>query len=428
MERKSIGTFIAALRRANGMTQKQLAEKLQVSDKAVSRWERDESLPDLTLLPLIADVFDITVDELLRGERRGQDAFVQQRSSDPERLKKQTRRVMHAACQRAQGRMMIALGCAFGGVVAAMVCNFAVLRAVPGLVVGLLLWVAGAAMLWAFTASAWRQEKEEYDAAVLHDYRARLAAQAKRIALAMLAMLALILPLATALSGVQAGYVDVWVKPQAWLIRCAAVGAMLSLLGCIGLYIANRRLAAAGYYPQARNRRHGWVAMALAAAMAITLLIGSAASSGMLGDRYAYWQSFDDFEQFQAWCAQQAENADETGNVYYAISSAGEVGQEDWQDVFMMPVYDPRVGNGAEALLGEINTYGLSGWTVHHSTLSPDTLTFRGITKQMQQRQNNARQGQKSLMWTLLCIEPVLALGAWMLLSADKTKNTAKNG
>ena len=70
MERKSIGSFIAALRRANGMTQKDLAEKLSVSDKAVSRWERDESMPDLMLLPVIADVFHISVDELLRGEKK----------------------------------------------------------------------------------------------------------------------------------------------------------------------------------------------------------------------------------------------------------------------------------------------------------------------------------------------------------------------
>ena len=41
MEKKTIGSFIAALRRANGLTQKELAEKLNVSDKAVSRWERD---------------------------------------------------------------------------------------------------------------------------------------------------------------------------------------------------------------------------------------------------------------------------------------------------------------------------------------------------------------------------------------------------
>lgn len=46
MEKKTIGSFIAALRKANGLTQKELAEKLNVSDKAVSRWERDECYPD----------------------------------------------------------------------------------------------------------------------------------------------------------------------------------------------------------------------------------------------------------------------------------------------------------------------------------------------------------------------------------------------
>ena len=69
MEKKTIGSFISVLRRANGMTQAELAEKLFVSDKTVSRWERDESTPDLTLLPIIADLFGITVDELLRGQR-----------------------------------------------------------------------------------------------------------------------------------------------------------------------------------------------------------------------------------------------------------------------------------------------------------------------------------------------------------------------
>lgn len=69
MENKSIGEFIAVLRKAGGMTQRELAERLNVSDKAVSRWERGETLPDLTLIPIIADIFEVTADELLRGER-----------------------------------------------------------------------------------------------------------------------------------------------------------------------------------------------------------------------------------------------------------------------------------------------------------------------------------------------------------------------
>ena len=69
MQKKSIGQFIAALRKANGMTQKQLGERLNVSDKAVSRWERDECAPDLSLIPVIAEIFSVTSDEILRGER-----------------------------------------------------------------------------------------------------------------------------------------------------------------------------------------------------------------------------------------------------------------------------------------------------------------------------------------------------------------------
>lgn len=69
MERKTMGNFIAILRKANGMTQVDLAEKLNVSDKTISRWERGEGAPDLSLLPIIADIFGVTADELLCGER-----------------------------------------------------------------------------------------------------------------------------------------------------------------------------------------------------------------------------------------------------------------------------------------------------------------------------------------------------------------------
>ena len=68
MEKKTIGKLIAALRKVNGMTQKELGDLLYVSDKTISRWERDESVPDLQLIPVIAEIFGITTDELLRGE------------------------------------------------------------------------------------------------------------------------------------------------------------------------------------------------------------------------------------------------------------------------------------------------------------------------------------------------------------------------
>ncbi len=70
MEKKTMGAFLSALRRAEGLTQQEVADRLAVSNRAVSRWERDEAAPDISLLPAIADLFGVTVDELLRGERR----------------------------------------------------------------------------------------------------------------------------------------------------------------------------------------------------------------------------------------------------------------------------------------------------------------------------------------------------------------------
>ena len=57
-----IAKNIADLRTAKGMTQLELAEKLSYSDKAVSKWERGESIPDITVLKQIADIFDVTLD------------------------------------------------------------------------------------------------------------------------------------------------------------------------------------------------------------------------------------------------------------------------------------------------------------------------------------------------------------------------------
>ena len=69
MEKKSLGSFIAALRKEKGLTQKQLAEQLNVSDKTVSHWECDETSPDISLLSTLAETLGVTVDELLKGEK-----------------------------------------------------------------------------------------------------------------------------------------------------------------------------------------------------------------------------------------------------------------------------------------------------------------------------------------------------------------------
>ena len=70
----TLGAFIAELRKEKGLTQKEFAEMLCVSDKTVSHWECDKTSPDISLLPVIAETFGITVDELLKGERKHEKA------------------------------------------------------------------------------------------------------------------------------------------------------------------------------------------------------------------------------------------------------------------------------------------------------------------------------------------------------------------
>ena len=68
MNQEKIGKFIAALRKEKHMTQEQLAEKLGTSNRSISRWENGKTMPDLSMLPMICEVLEIRVEELLIGE------------------------------------------------------------------------------------------------------------------------------------------------------------------------------------------------------------------------------------------------------------------------------------------------------------------------------------------------------------------------
>ena len=70
MTNKSIGSFLSELRKEKGLTQKEIADYLNVSDKTVSHWECDKYSPDLSVIPILAEFFGVTCDEILRGERK----------------------------------------------------------------------------------------------------------------------------------------------------------------------------------------------------------------------------------------------------------------------------------------------------------------------------------------------------------------------
>lgn len=69
MNQSKIGKFIGEIRKEKNMKQSELAERLGVTNKTVSRWETGKYMPDLSLFTEISKILDVTINELLQGER-----------------------------------------------------------------------------------------------------------------------------------------------------------------------------------------------------------------------------------------------------------------------------------------------------------------------------------------------------------------------
>lgn len=72
MNQQKIGNFLRELRKQKGLTQEQIAEKLNVSNRTVSRWENGNNMPDLDILLEISDYYEVELRELLDGERKSE--------------------------------------------------------------------------------------------------------------------------------------------------------------------------------------------------------------------------------------------------------------------------------------------------------------------------------------------------------------------
>lgn len=144
MEKKTIGKFIAVLRKANGLTQKELAEKLFVSDKTVSRWETDECTPDLNLIPTIAEIFNVTTDELLRGERNKVDEVLGKENTE-QRKEKSNKRLSLMLNERKKSLntlTCISIATVAIGIIIAAICVYAFDKGSLGFLISAIFFLA----------------------------------------------------------------------------------------------------------------------------------------------------------------------------------------------------------------------------------------------------------------------------------------------
>ena len=107
MDLKKTGALIAELRRQKNLTQKELAVQLGVTDKAISRWETGKGFPDVSILERLATTLDVTITELVNGER-----------SNPENVSGESDQAVLSALGYARGmlRTLIAVILAIAGV------------------------------------------------------------------------------------------------------------------------------------------------------------------------------------------------------------------------------------------------------------------------------------------------------------------------
>lgn len=202
MEKKTIGKFIAALRRANGMTQKELGEKLCVSDKTVSRWECDECTPELSLIPTIAEIFGITTDELLRGERRNPERADPDPQETGSRQKaksdRQFRLMLDSQKRKYKNRTLISVCIVLAGFLAAMIANLVYHEGMTAFVIvlGFGLVSEVCQLIFANTARIMEDEDDDTYAERIRKFNSDVVETAVRLSFLNIFLFSFCLPLA----------------------------------------------------------------------------------------------------------------------------------------------------------------------------------------------------------------------------------------
>ena len=318
MEAKTIGKFITALRKANGMTQKDLAEKLNISDKTISRWERDEGNPDLSMIPILAEIFDVTCDELLRGERKSPVQREAEKVAEyPSAInsedlsakgEKQRQRLLKSTFSQYQSRTYIAIGLSAVGIIVALICNLVFLRASLGFLLGAIFFVAGIVCQVIFKNRAFLSvEDSGLENADLFPFQRNVIRLAQKSIGLTIACIGFTFPLV---------FADAYVGLAAnSMLRFGLIGILVFLaLYAVILYFYNASLVKRGSYPMTeqetsmyhRNHlRKGKCAAVLLLLLFITFSIQKLVA---YPDRLIKGTTFEDYESFIAFMEQDDPN------------------------------------------------------------------------------------------------------------------------
>ena len=383
MEKMTIGKFIAALRRAHGMTQKELGERLFVSDKTVSRWERDECTPELNLIPAIAEIFSVTSDELLRGQRRTDAADAPDTAA---RLKAKSDKQWRALLQRRttafRNRALIARGIALLGLIAAAICDLCFTRALLGFCLGLVFLLSAAIAQLCFAASA-RLHGDE-DEPERHGDIAAFNHAVTAVTVSVFALIGALLAFLLPLLLVEAYY---GLATGSWLLLGLITAAIALVAGHItyvlairGALIRRGLLAEENAEAAAQEKKLLKKFLKIASAVTASCLVLAFAAQTVGVQAFAKAEKFDSWAEF------------ETFMYDYAIAER----QKEWDGFTVIPLPGGyQVMDGRDEVTGEV-TFETETIIIGGSTLATYPLCD-GISRI---ETSSAQDGLPVRVWT----------------------------
>ena len=205
MTKITMGTFIASLRKEKGLTQKDIAIRLNVSDKTVSRWERDEGYPDLSLIPVIAEIFNVSCDEILNGRFIKDTELNNQKDGDHLNIK-QINHILNHAMHKFENSNIITIAIIITGFIIAMIANFGFYEARIGFFIGILfLMISIVQHKISYNNFMYSIIHEDFDTQIVKPYKYKRFKITRIISLCIITSFIALLPLILLVNGINQG-------------------------------------------------------------------------------------------------------------------------------------------------------------------------------------------------------------------------------
>jgi len=447
MEKKTIGKFISALRKANGMTQKELGEKLFVSDKTVSRWECDECTPELSLIPSIAEIFGITTDELLRGERNNPDresASEDAANKQKAKSEKQFKLMLDRNSRKYKNLTLISVGITILGFIAAMIANLGFSKGLIAFCLATAFCVASEICQICFAINARITPDEDDDTYTdkIQTANTGVIKTATTITFVNLLLFAFCLPLVTMINGANYGLVF-----EYWLGYGLLWSAIVFVV-CYILYalIVRKALCEKGLIVITekqtdeikRNNKLLIKTVSISTAIAIVLGVCIAVWNIVGWDVSMKEHTFDNCADFKAFMESEYETwykegysyIDENGDVvvHVPIAPDSEIvsppdDEKNDEDYYPKKVYKKIYNSKGEVICEYYHNPDLYERIVFTES-ADDKMPVTVITNQAYYDGRDTFQTVESILYTLIVIDFVAAAGIY-LIKTKKDKKTA---